>query len=162
MTHSKFKVHAHASPTQMDLAMPRYFMSGRLYIEVDGVYFPTEGWYDYVVPVLCWWIDNAMRLYLPDSEVKNICMDGPYTFYMRRSVGSDEVLLTLREDARSVTGQYTISYKRCLATFRGAAKTVLNELRELGVEEQGETSNLRSSLVQLERLESEIKARGLP
>ena len=103
-----------------------------------------------------------MRLYSPDSEVHSICMDGPYTFTMRRSTASDDVLLILREDSRTIVGEYTISYKRCLASFRGAAKSVLNELKALGVEERGEASILRLTLEQVERLESEIKARGLP
>jgi hypothetical protein len=109
-----------------------------------------------------WWLDNAMRLYFPDSEMKSICMDGSYTFSMRRSPGSDDVLLVLREDSRTITGEYTISYGRCLASFRGATKSVLNELRDLGADERGEASTLRLSLEQVERLEAEIKARGLP
>ena len=163
MTSVKFKVHAHLAPTRYELDHDlKSSISGTLFIQAGDVYFPAHGWGDYVIPVLYWWLDNAMRLYLPDSEVKNICMDGPYTFCTRRSAGSDDVLLTLREDARNITGQYTISYGRCLAAFRGAAKSVLNELRDLGVAEQGETLTLRSSLEQLERLESEIKAHGLP
>src|SRR5262245_61483875 len=100
MTHSKFKIHAHVLPTQMDFAVPGSSVSGRLCIEVDGLYFPAEGWHDLVIPVLYWWLENAMRLHLPDSDVKNIFMDGSYEFRMRRAVGSDDVLLTLLEHGR--------------------------------------------------------------
>jgi hypothetical protein len=146
----------------MDLAVPGSSVSGYLCIEVGGLYFPSEQWYDYVIPVLYWWLENAMRLHFPDSEVKNIFMDGWYEFRMRRTTGTDDVLLTLYDHGRLTSEPYTVSYKRCLATLRGAAKNVLNELKELGVDEQGEASTLRSRLEHLMRLESEIKARGLP
>jgi hypothetical protein len=102
-----------------------------------------------------------MKLILPDSEAKNIFMDGPYTFSLRRRSGSDEASLTLHEDSRTTSGQFTISYERCLATLRGAAKSVLNELGDLGYGGHGEAETLRSRLEHLVRLESEIKARGL-
>jgi hypothetical protein len=160
--HSKFKVHAHVSPTPMQFESPGSSVSGELHIEVDDLCFPTEGWHDYVTPVLCWWIENAMRVYLPDSEVKSICMDGAYEFSMRRGAGGDEVSLTLREDHHTVIGHFTVSYKRCLATLRGAAKSVINELAEMGLTRLGEASGLPGYLEQLERLESEIRAHGLP
>lgn len=156
MTHSKFKVYAHALPTPTDLASPGFSISGRLCIQIDNVYFPTENWYDYVVPVLGWWIDNAMRLYLPESEVTSIVMDGSYEIRMRRAAGADDVRLTLYENGKARPDQYIIGYGRCLAALRGAAKSVLNELKDLGVDERGEIWSLRNTLDQVIRLESQI------
>jgi hypothetical protein len=163
MTKAKFKVHARAAPTKLQLENAlKSSVSGTLFIEIDDVWFPAHNWGDFVVPVLGWWIENAMRLTLPGIEVKNIFMDGSYTFSLCRSAGSDDVSLTLREDARTIIGQYTISYGRCLATLRGAAKSVLNELKDLEFGGYGEAATLRSRLEHLERLESEVKAHGLP
>lgn len=163
MTHARFNVYAHVAPTEREFAHKlKSSISGTLFIRVDDVYFPGQGWGDFVVPVLDWWTDNVMRLYNPDSEVKNIFMDGSCMFLMRRSAGTDDVLVTLHETERIVMGKYTVSYGRCLAAFRGAVKSVLNELKDLGFTGDGEASLLRMGLGQLQRLESEIKAHGLP
>jgi hypothetical protein len=161
MTQSKIKVHAHAEPTDLDMRHGSS-VSGCLYIEVDGFCFPTKGWYDYVSPVLCWWMDNSLRLYASGLEVKNSCMDGSYTFFMRRAAQSDEVALRLHDGARTTMGEYIISYKRYLAGLRGAAKGVLNELEDLGLQDSAAVSGLRQCLDHVRRLESEIAASGLP
>ena len=163
MTHARFNVYAHVQPTDSDLAQQlTSSISGTLFIRVGDVYFPGQGWGDYVVPVLDWWTQNVMRLHYPDLEVKNIFMDGSCTFLMRRSAGTDDVLVTLHETERIVMGQYTVGYGRCLAAFRGAVKSVLNELNELGFGGDGEASSLQTRLEHLQRLELEIKAHGLP
>jgi YD repeat-containing protein len=79
----------------------------------------------------------------------------------RRS-GSDEVEVTLRENASTMTGRHTISYARYLATLRGAAKIVLKELRNLGYTGGGEAGTLQTRLEHLLRLEAEIRTGGLP
>lgn len=129
---------------------------------MDGTYFPSQGWGDYIVPVLGWWMENAMRLLLPDQTVKNIFMDGACWFSLRRTSGSDDVLLVLYEDERNVTGEFTISYTRCLATLRGAAKSVLHELRDMGFSCEGESTVIQSRLEHIIRLEAHLKAHGLP
>jgi hypothetical protein len=163
MMHVKFTVYAHVSPTPLQMANNlRHSVSGTLFIRLDDIYFPAHGWGDYVVPVLDWWTENVMRIHYPDSEVKNRFMDGSYTFLMRRGAGSDDVLVTLHESERMVVGQYTVSYARCLASFRGAIKSVLNELVDIGFAGDGEASSLQTRLEHVMRLESEIKAHGLP
>src|SRR5262245_27854214 len=103
-----------------------------------------------------------MRLHYPDSAVKNIFMDGSCAFVMRRSARSNDVSVTLYEHERAVVGQYTVSYLRCLAAFRGVVKSVLNELRDFGFSGDGEASSLQTRLEHLKRLESEVKVHGLP
>jgi hypothetical protein len=164
MTKARFRVFAHAEPTELQVQNAlRSSISGTLFVELDDTCFPARGWGDYVVPVLGWWMENAMRLNLPDSEVKYIVMDGPYEMRMRRATGSDDVTTTLWWNGRKlVDREYVISYGRCLAMLRGAAKSVLNELKELGFRGDGEASTLQSRLEHVVRLESEIKAHGLP
>jgi len=158
----KFKLHARIQPTPSESTRIGTALSGLLFIEVDGVYFPARNWGDYVLPVLGWWIENAMRLNLPDSEVKNIFMDGPYAFRLRRSANSDDVRLTFQDGDLVLPGEYTISYKRYLAAHRGAAKGILNEIMDMGLRKSLDVSTLETRLEHLLRLEAEIKAHGLP
>ncbi len=158
----KFKLHARVQPTLRESTMVGSALSGLLFIEVDGFYFPAKNWGDYVLPVLGWWIENLMRLTLPDSEVKNIFMDGPYSFRLRRSGTNDDVHLTFHDGDLILPGEYMISYKRCLAAHRGAAQHVLNEIKEMGLSTSKDISTLETRLDHLLRLEAEITAHGLP
>lgn len=157
----KFKLHARIRPTMRERTMGGTALSGLLFVEVNGLYFPAENWGDYVLPVLGWWLENAIKLNFPDSEVKNIFMDGPYSFRLCRSTGSDTVRLTLYQDDIAIPGEYTISYPRLLAEHRGAAKSVLNEIRSIRLCGKLDSSILETRLEHIIRLEADIKAHGL-
>jgi hypothetical protein len=162
MMTSKFKVHAKAMPTQLQLENHGSSISGLLFIEIDGFYFPGENWGDLVLPVLGWWIENAMRLMLSELDVKNIVMDGPHEFYLRRAAGSDEVSVSFARNGRTLPEHYVVGYSRMLAAFRGAARSILNELKPMGLDDCGDASTLKTRLEHLIRLEATIKAHGLP
>lgn len=157
----KFKLHARIRPTVRERTMGGAALSGLLFVEVNGLYFPAENWGDYVLPVLGWWLENAIKLNFPDSEVKNIFMDGSYSFRLCRGVDSDTVRLTLYQDDMAMPGEYAISYPRLLAEHRGAAKSVLNEIRSAGLCGGLDGSILKERLEHLIRLENDIKAHGL-
>jgi hypothetical protein len=158
----KFQVQASVTPSTEGKAAARGSIPGTLVVRVADTCFPSENWVDLVIPVLGWWLENTMRLVLPDSDVKNVFMDGPYAFHMRRCVGSDDVLLTFSENGRIVSQLYTVSYRRCLASLRGAAKTVLGQVRARGLGNHPDVSTLETRLEHLLRLESDIRAHGLP
>ena len=157
----KFKLHASAQPTLRERTTPGGTLSGTLFFEVNGIYFPAENWGDYVLPVLGWWIENATKLSFPGSEVKNIFMDGSYSFRLYRRATSDDVRLTLYRDDAIIPGEYMVSYRRLLAEHRGAAKSVINEIKSMGLELGQEGAILATRLEHLIRLEADIKAHGL-
>jgi hypothetical protein len=160
---TRITVRADVRPTELQLGSRlQSSVSGHLYLEIGDAFFPAKGWGDYVIPVLARWIENAQRLVLAEQAVANTVMDGTYTFSMLRRSGSDEVEVTLRENASTMTGRHTISYVRYLATLRGAAKIVLKELRNLGYTGGGEAGTLQTRLEHLLRLEAEIRTGGLP
>lgn len=159
---AKLKIHARISPTPLERAAPQGSVSGRLFVEVDGVFFPDHDWFDFVLPVLGWWLEDATRLNSPALEVKSRFMDGPHELHLVRAVGAADVLLTLCKNGRSEPTQYMISYARYLAALRGAARSVLNELTELGWRGAPEASTLETRLDHLMQLESHIKSHGLP
>jgi hypothetical protein len=159
---AKLKIHSRISPTSLEKTTPQGSVSGRLFVEIDGLYFPDYDWFDYVLPVLGWWLEDATRLLSPGLEVKSRFMDGPYELGLVRTAGSADVLLTLCKNGRPGPNQYKVSYARYLATLRGAAKSVLNDLAEIGLNSSPEASTLETRLEHLERLESHIKDHGLP
>jgi len=136
-------------------------VSGTLFIEIGDVYFPAHGWGDFVVPVLDWWMEEAMKLTLPGVEARNIFMDGPYAFSLCRVPASGIVTLFLYRDGKTIFAQFTIDYGRYLATLRGAGKSVLRDVETKGYRGHGEVESLLSRLDQLMRLESDIKHFGL-
>jgi hypothetical protein len=137
-------------------------ISGILFLEIGDIFFPAESWGDYVIPVLNWWMDNIMKIANSPADVKNIFMDGSYFFLMKRTFGTDDVELALFEDDDRPIGSYIVSYRRCLAQLRGAAKSVLNELRGLGLYEKTGAQSLQGYLNQLTRLEEVVSAGALP
>lgn len=158
----KIKVHASIETVYLGDEEPAASATGPLYLQVEEDFFPHEGARTYIVVTLHWWIQNAMALMLPDSEVKNITMDTASTCRMRRAVGSDDVAVVFYDGNGRPYAQHTVSFRRYLAGLRGAAKSVLNQLAEQGLDRTGDAGSLRDELVQIERLEADIKTRGLP
>lgn len=57
---------------------------GEIWLRVDGVAFPAEGWTDFVVVVLGWWADAASELLTGNAGAIEVdFMDGPYRARLR-------------------------------------------------------------------------------
>lgn len=156
----KLRVHASITPTQTGPAAKDTSISGILYLDFAGDFFPAEHWGDYVMPVLESWIDELMKIANSPAEVKGRCMDGPYVFAASRAFGTDDVTFRLLYDDRPL-GSHVVSYRRCLSQLRGAAKSVLNEMKAAGLAGGTTESSLESSLRQLVDLEQQIREHGL-
>lgn len=158
----KVRVYARTSPTDVQMRNPTYSLSGILYLQVDDTFFPYEGAGTYVVENLGFWMESAMILIRPESEIKNIYKDNNCEFYISRAAGSDCMTIRLHDHDGRLMSSRVISYKRYLAALRGAAKSLLNEIDEKGLDGGADTDTLRDRLKHLERLEASIKERGLP
>lgn len=74
---------------------------GEIWLRVDGVAFPAEGWTDFVVVVLGWWADAAAELIAGNAGPIEInFMDGPYRARLR--LAEEGWNLDLVERGRSV------------------------------------------------------------
>jgi hypothetical protein len=74
---------------------------GEVWLRVDGVAFPAEGWTDFVVVVLGWWADAAAELLAGNAgPIEVDFMDGPYRVRLR--LAEDGWNLDLIERGRSV------------------------------------------------------------
>jgi hypothetical protein len=158
----KLKVHAHAKPTKLQLTEPSSALSGTLYVQIGDAFFPGEGSGTYVTWSLDAWMQDAMKLLLPDTDVQSIYMDSNAIMCLRRRAGSDDVTVRFYDHDGSLMSEHVVSYKRYLAALRGAAKSLLHEIEEQGLHAGPAADTLRDRITHIERLEVHIKERGLP
>jgi len=77
-------------------------ITGVLYFDFSGFFFPGDGWSDFVVVILTWWLSALERLER-GVECEGVLrfMDGPYWIAVAARDG-DVVLLRCTEDRRGV------------------------------------------------------------
>jgi len=60
-------------------------ITGALFVRMDGIPFPDDGWSDFPVVVLGWWVDAVHRLLGGLSEEEELdFMDGPQSLVLKR------------------------------------------------------------------------------
>ncbi len=75
-------------------------VTGVIYFDFAGAYFPGEQWSDFPVVITKWWLDALEKLQRGfDSEVKLYFMDGPYWLTLTRQDG-DDVQIRCIEDRK--------------------------------------------------------------
>jgi len=107
---------------------------GKLWIEIDGMSFPDEGWFDFVLVILAWWLEALSTLPNEDKVVLSF-MDGPY--FIRAFVeGQNELSLELlrgRGDGREESqASHTVDMRSFVETVNQAARAVVLECRRRG------------------------------
>jgi hypothetical protein len=68
-------------------------ITGQIYLRGPSGSFPVDGWSDFPVVILGWWIEGLAGLPRRKSgSFKGMFMDGPYAFLIQRDFGkSDEI-----------------------------------------------------------------------
>jgi hypothetical protein len=60
-------------------------ITGPVFLRFEGGAYPGEGWNDFPVVILGWWLEGIARLITGESEsFSGRFMDGPYEFTVRR------------------------------------------------------------------------------
>lgn len=110
-------------------------ITGKIHAEADSIMFPEYEWDDFVVIVLCWWLESISGL-IAGREKRCTCefMDGPFQFnievkdldiwmiqFVERRLASDECLL-----------QSVFSPQEIIGSVLSAAKLVINLCLEKG------------------------------
>ena len=53
-------------------------ISGKIYWQFDDYFFPEQHWYDFVLPLLCWWSSSIIEMLSGSCEKTTLLyMDGP-------------------------------------------------------------------------------------
>src|SRR5262245_16436227 len=101
-------------------------ITGVLYFDFSGFFFPDERWNDFVVVITSWWLDSIEKLERgTESEVVLRFMDGPYWITLTQQEG-DVALLRCTEDRRDagdVHEEY-VSLSEFSSQLRGLARQV--------------------------------------
>jgi hypothetical protein len=60
---------------------PMGTITGVIYLDLNGVCFPEEGWSDFTIVICGWWLKALTAIYRGESVVAEcLFMDGPYLF----------------------------------------------------------------------------------
>ena len=51
---------------------------GKIWVELDGHAFPEQGWWDFPIVILGWWMRAAAELNGRHQRAEFVIMDGPY------------------------------------------------------------------------------------
>lgn len=91
---------------------------GELYINIDGIIFPDEGWIDIISSVLIMWIENIASLLQSNAyneEKEFYFMDGPYYFKLI-GINDEMVKITLFDHYKQVNHEpYEVSFYNFLS-----------------------------------------------
>ncbi len=64
-------------------------ITGRVFLRGPTSDFPEQGWSDFPVVILAWWIEGLTNVVTGKSRsFQGLFMDGPYTFVVERGVGT--------------------------------------------------------------------------
>ena len=155
MSRAKFKIRAKINEETLDRLRDKRTATGWIFIEVNGLYFPEHNWDDFVFAVLGAWIHNAMLFERSVVEIENPFMDGPLAFRVRRETGATNVSMSFyRNDEKFIDDIIEIPFRRYLAELRGAAKSVLNEVRARGLADCREAVGFQRDLDALVEFEA--------
>lgn len=76
---------------------------GNVYVELDSRPFPDVGWSDFVVVILCWWIDRLAALTRGQKTAVLSFMDGPFEVRASDYDGTTAEIELVRRGTRSTT-----------------------------------------------------------
>ena len=122
-------------------------ITGVVFFDFDGIYFPGDGWNDFPVVVAVWWLDAINKLRRGfDKEVMLRFMDGPYWIAVLLGVG-DTILLRCIDDHRGagVVHEGLINLETLAAQVHRFARQVVSACIRRGLE-SSDVSLLRKYL----------------
>jgi hypothetical protein len=115
----------------------RRLVKGPIWLEIDGQEFPIDGWYDFPVVILGWWLCN-MKPLLADRAIKCECafMDGPYKYEIAVQKQSGWTLTCIKDDLNGEKRllRKEIDPKLLVSEVLSSANIVINLCKEKGWE----------------------------
>ncbi|MBO0799983.1 MAG: hypothetical protein J2P31_14275 [Blastocatellia bacterium] len=95
-------------------------VTGPIWLEIDSKYFPDEGWTDFPVIILGWWLVNLKSLITAQATNSEcLFMDGPYKF---------EVIARTKEILNVAFIRDDLDGKKRLLEAEVDAKVLISEL----------------------------------
>jgi hypothetical protein len=108
--------------------------TGTVWLDVEGVAFPSEKWNDFVVVVLGWWaaaVLRALRGEIGPHEVH--FMDGPYLVELTAASRSDwRLALIDTGETRRLRRQYSVTPRQLVESIIIGSDSILRASRAAG------------------------------
>jgi hypothetical protein len=122
-------------------------ITGIIYWQAGGLSFPDDSWDDFVVVILCWWLQAIVRLAERSSSAESLFfMDGPFETKLSLEGGLVRVTFVERRNDEQVNGSLRSTILEVCRAIDSAAASVLrachtesfhsSEIDELAVEVQ--------------------------
>lgn len=78
-------------------------ITGQIFLRGPMAGFPDEGWSDFPVVILGWWIEGLTDVVVgKESSFQGLFMDGPYAFVVRREGSSGRISWGKRDEETSI------------------------------------------------------------
>lgn len=154
----RFAIHAEVTDETFARLRHGRAATGQIFLTIGQQHFPAERWDDFVLALLGAWISNALLFEGFVVEIENRFMDGPWSFRVRREPGAAALTVMGLRGGEVTTPTVQVPVRRYFALLRGAAKSVLNDLRAGGVSEGVDVDDLRRKLRDLIELEARLRA----
>lgn len=123
---------------------PECPISGKIWWKLNSKSFPEEGWFDFPVVVLKWWLDAAIDLARGKTRIADFrFMDGPFRI---RVDSQTNRLILLRGDDIQSEAPFMLDHKPLLEALASAAGTVV-EICEGHGWSTGDVDLLREALL---------------
>lgn len=124
-------------------------VTGEIYFEDDGFYFPELHWNDFIIEILNWWIKVTKKITTSNIGASDefLFKDGPF---LVRACKLDQDIMRMDFIKRQLSGEIIMDCTDCkISRFSHsllvAAKKVLEEINERKWE-ANELDNLRNAL----------------
>jgi hypothetical protein len=106
-------------------------ITGQIFLRAPAGSFPEDGWSDFPVVILCWWIQGLRALAARETgSFQGLFMDGPYAFVVQRCAGASDEISWGHRGVEAVVG--SVSVDALLGSAVAAARTVATACRARG------------------------------
>lgn len=131
---------------------------GKIYVEIDGAYFPDNEWYDAVSSVLEMWMDSVIGFIRKKKEKCVLYfMDGPYEMQFRAHEKND-IYIVCKERDGEVYAEGIVDFQTLVNLFLKCTSDFLEKCRlnVHGFEETALYSKLSGSYFELEKYHRQL------
>ena len=121
---------------------------GEINVQLGEFHFPEEGWTDFMLIILGWWIDAALMIRGGESRVEDfLFMDGPFMISGR--LRDSQIYLEFIENRKSRTVKHAaaVDFENFCSALRSAAREAIET-----VNLRTEPPNTNSAQAQIQEL----------